>query len=155
MDLLDGIQHVVAEVNVSQQRHFAACGLEGQRVKEKFSGKAVLDGLKAALICLLARLLEGEYFAQAPQMIRLALGLDLLEMITGASRGLSPNHEIIVVVAINAVDIPAFKYLQRRISCRLMLHVEAQHRFPADHFSRLYVMYRCHGIECHQSYFAA
>ena len=110
-------------------------------MKEKFSGKAVLDGLKAALICLLARFLQGKYLAQTPQMIRFALRFDLIEMIIGTGRGLAADHEIIVVVAINAVDISAFKDFQRRISCRLMLHIEAQHRLPADHFARRYVMY--------------
>jgi hypothetical protein len=140
---------------VGQQRGFRTRLIENNAVHQQFASEAASDSCEAVCVRPLAALLVREYLQQIPLMIGLALRLHLKEMIRRTSVDDTLDHEVVMVVAVHAVDTIALKDFEGCKRCGLELHVKARDRIAPHVFPRRNHFYGFHLSPVSQSFFFA
>ena len=132
---LDDVLYVIFEMHVREDRDFAARVAELQRVDKEFSCNAVANGTKAAFVVTLPHLFEGKNLIELKVAIQLCLGLYLEEVVVLTAIDSPANDEVIVVIAVDPVNVPSPKNLKCGKGSRLKLHPKSENCFPPVYFA--------------------
>jgi hypothetical protein len=79
-------------------------------------------------------------------LVEPAFGLNLEEMVFDDACNGSAHDEVVVVIAVDAIDFFAAQNFERSECSCLKLHPEPHHGFPANSFARRFVMDGVHGV---------
>ncbi|MFP3707862.1 hypothetical protein SB783_27950 [Paraburkholderia sp. SIMBA_009] len=97
--------NIVVEVNVAKNRDFTTLVAEFDGMHEQLAGDAVADRLQLLVRIQRTCLLESEHLRDIPLLVCLALGLHLEEVVVDNTRYGSAHDKIVVIVAVDPVDL--------------------------------------------------